>query len=457
MAKKFDVIIIGSGPGGYVAASRLSKDKKVAIIEASHLGGTCLNRGCIPTKALLHSSEIVHSISHAKDHGIATGKVTIDMNKMISRKNEVVKKLRTGIAGMMKAGKVEVFNGTGKFMGTNNVTITAADGATETIEADNIIIATGTEPFIPGFLPQDRKKVITSDELLDLTDVPKSIVVVGGGVIGCEFATMLSELGSKVTVVEMADRILPMADKDISRGLTKEFKSRGIDVFAGVAVDAMNETKKGVSTKLNNGETLETSLALVCIGRRPLTENLGLATAGVKCEKGFVEINENCRTNIGNIYAIGDVTGKVQLAHVAYRQAAVAANTILGNPETENYNIVPAAIYTHPEIAWVGLNEEEAKAKGIKIKKASTHMMTNGLALAYEATNGFVKILANEDDEIIGAHIMAPHASDAIQEVAVLMKSECTIYELEATIHGHPTFVESIADAASKLLGKGGH
>lgn len=458
MPEKYDAVVIGAGPGGYIAASRLGGNKKrTAVVEYQHMGGTCLNWGCIPTKTLLHSSQMVANLNHAEHHGIKVDSWKVDLATMIARKDEVVKKLRGGVEGLMKRKKVDTYYGKGKILGKNKVEVALTDGGTEILETDNIIIATGSEPTVPGVFPQDRTKVMTSDEILDLTKLPKSLTIVGGGVIGCEFATIFSELGTKVTIVEMADRILPMTDQDVSKTLTKVLKNNGAEIHTDNGVAKMSLTKKGVKTKLQSGDEFETDLALICTGRRPYTDNLGLDKVGVQVRNGFIAIDDQCRTNVSNIYAIGDVTGKLQLAHVAYRQAAVAVNTIVGKPDAEDYSVVPSAVYTHPEIAWVGMTEEEAVLQGIKVKKSSFPMSASGLALAYGQTDGLVKILANEHDEIIGAHLMCPHASDAIQEIAVLMKSECTLFELEATIHGHPTFAESIADATGALLGDGAH
>ena len=441
---EYDSIVIGAGPGGYVAALRLAQGgQKTAVVEYGPVGGTCLNRGCIPTKALLHSSQTVADLSRAAEHGITAENVKIDLSRMVERKNGVVKKLRGGIVGLLKAGKVDVHQGKAKLLDATHVSVTAADGATTTLAGRNIVIATGSEPIVPGFFPQDRTRVMTSDEILDLGELPESLLIVGGGYIGCEFATLFAELGVKVTVVEMLDRLLPMADPDISH--------------IPAAVAKIDITASGVTTSIEDGGAIETTLALVCTGRRPLSADLGLEEVGVACENGFITIDDYCCTSVPNIYAIGDVTGKVQLAHVASRQANVAAKNILGGEEHEDYSIVPSAVYTHPEIAWVGLTVEEAKAKHGEVRTATFPMMASGLAQAYDAANGFAKIIVDENDEIVGAHLACPHASDLIQEIAVLMKAECTLHELADTIHGHPTFAESLAETADMLLGKGLH
>lgn len=455
MAEKYDSIVIGAGPGGYVAALRLAaKGQRAAVVESKLLGGTCLNWGCIPTKALLHSSEIVAEVNHGGAHGITATDLKIDFSAMMKRKNSVVAKLRGGVAGLLKARKVDVHNGKAVFTSANGLDVTDEKGAVTALQAENIVIASGSEPVVPGFFPQDRSVVMTSDEILDLDKLPKALLIVGGGVIGCEFATVFSELGVKVTVVELLERLLPMADEDISKGITKTLKAGGVEVFTGVGVASMEVKKPGVVAKLQSGEEIQAELALVSTGRRPLSADLGLDAAGVKTDdNGFIGIDEFCCTNVGNIYAIGDVTGKFQLAHVASRQAAVAANNIAGGEDTEDYAVVPSAVYTHPEIAWVGLTLAEAKEKGLKAREATFSMMASGMAMAYAATDGFVKIVADEDDIILGAHIMCPHAADIVQSVANMMKSECTLHEVQATIHGHPTFTEGVAEVTDILLG----
>lgn len=451
----YDAIVIGAGPGGYVAALRLAgHNLKVAIIEREKLGGTCLNCGCIPTKALLHTSEIAANIAHSSKQGIIVDNWKIDLATIIKRKNQIVSKLNAGVAGLLKAQKVDIIKGSAKITGTNTVHVDLNDGSSTTLQAENIVIATGSDAVVPGFFPQDRSVVMTSTEILDLEKLPKSIMIVGGGVIGAEFATFFNEVGVKVTIVEMLDRILPMADKDISTALTKNFKTAGIDVYAGTAVEKMTIQNNSVSTDMAGGKNIKTDIALICTGRRPLSDNIGLETVSIKTDdKGFIDIDEYCCTNIPNIYAIGDVTGKMQLAHVASRQAAVAANNIAGKEDSEDYAVVPAAVYTHPEIAWVGITLDQAKQQGINAREKTFPLAASGLAMAYNATNGFTKIVADDDDIILGAHLVCPHASDIIQQIAILIKAECTLHELKATIHGHPTFAEALAETTDALLG----
>jgi len=455
MAQRYNTVVIGAGPGGYVAALHLANAKqKVALIENKHLGGTCLNVGCIPTKALLHDSELVAGIRNGAARGVNVAKMTIDFAKMMQRKNQVIQRLQGGVRSLVKSRKIDLFEGTGKLTGTNQVEVTTADGQTQTLETDNIIIATGSAPRVPGVFPADRTKVMTSDEILSINELPKKLLIVGGGYIGCEFATLFAELGVEVVVVEMLDRLLPMQDQDLSKALAKVFKNAGITVHTSTGVEKLEVTRKGVQATLSGDVTVPADLALVCTGRGPVSGDMGLEAAGVESDNGFVLIDEQCRTNVANIYAIGDVTGKVQLAHVASRQAAVAANTIVGRQDSEDYAIVPSAVYTHPEIGMVGLSEDQAREQGLKFKTAAFSMQASGMATAYGETEGFAKLIVGEEfGEILGAHLMCPHAADAIHEIAVLMKSECTVHELVATIHGHPTFSEALAEVAEKITG----
>ncbi|MBN1846395.1 MAG: dihydrolipoyl dehydrogenase [Sedimentisphaerales bacterium] len=456
MTQKYQTVIIGAGPGGYVAALRLGQAKqKVALIENRQLGGTCLNRGCIPTKALLHSSEIAHHIRHAGEHGLRAGDLQVDLPAMMRRKDQVVEKLRGGVGMLLKGRQVDVYPGTGALAGPHQVDVRWENGDRQVLEAEHIVIATGSEPIVPAAFPADRGRVMTSDEILNLQALPKSLLIVGGGYIGCEFATVFSELGCQVTIVEMLDRLLVQCDGDISQMLARQFKKAHLAVHCSTAVDKLEVTESGVRATLAGSNVVEADLALVCTGRRPRSGNLGLQAAGVKTDnKGLIPIDAQCRTNVKNIFAIGDVTGKVQLAHVASRQAAVAAHTILGQPDSEDYAVIPSAIYTHPEIAQVGLTEQQARERSLEVRSAKFPLSASGMALAYGQTAGFVKIVANAEDEIVGAHLMCPHASDLVQEIAVLMKSECTLHELEATIHGHPTFAEALAETAEALLGR---
>ena len=455
MAQRYNTVVIGAGPGGYVAALHLGNEKqKVALIENKYIGGTCLNVGCIPTKALLHDSELVAGIRQGAARGVNVGELSIDFGKMMQRKGQVVQRLQGGVRSLVKSRKIDLLEGTGKLIGAHQVEVITGDGQKQTLETENIIIATGSEPRVPGVFPKDRSKVMTSDEILGLDQLPKKLLIVGGGYIGCEFATLFGELGVEVVVVEMLDRLLPMQDQDLSQALAKVFQQAGITVYTGTGVEKLEVTNRGVQAMLSGQAAVEADLALVCTGRGPLSSGLGLESVGVKTDKGFVVIDECCRTNVPNIYAIGDVTGKVQLAHVASRQGAVAANTILGRSDSEDYRVVPSAVYTHPEIGMVGLSEEQARQQGLKFKTATFAMQASGMATAYGETEGMAKLIVGEEyGEILGAHLMCPHAADAIHEIAVLMKSECTVHELAATIHGHPTFSEALAEVSEKILG----
>ena len=456
MSEKFDTVVIGAGPGGYVAALRLAaKGQSVGLIEAADLGGTCLNCGCIPTKTLLHSSQIAAYVAAAADHniGISVDGFSIDLAAMIKRKDGVVRKLRTGVTGLLKARKVRTFTGTGSLASNNQVDVELDGGEKTSLHADNIIIATGSVPAVAKIFPADRKHILTSKDILDLTELPASLLVVGGGYIGCEFATFFGELGVEVTVVEMLERILPMGDPDVSAALSKIFTANGIGLLTGTAVEQMQISKGQVQTTVSGGKTITTDIALICTGRLPNTSKLQAEKIGLAMDNGFIAIDDRCRTNVPGVYAIGDVTGKLQLAHVASRQANVAANNILGRPDSEDYCVVPAAVYTHPESASVGLTVEQAKQRNLNVKTASFPLMASGIAMAYESTAGFAKIIADSDGVILGAQLLCPHASDLIHEIAVLIKSESTLDELAATIHAHPTFAEAIAEATDVMLG----
>ncbi|MBN2209848.1 MAG: dihydrolipoyl dehydrogenase [Sedimentisphaerales bacterium] len=455
MALTYDLVVIGSGPGGYVAALRMAAEgKRVAVVENRDLGGVCLNRGCIPTKTMLHSSEIAAHIQHAEVHGLKVEGWSFDMPTLMKRKQKVVKKLSGGVGMLLKGRKVDVYQGTGSLADKNTVKVALNKGGEETLSTDAIIVATGSEPFVHSIFPADRTRVMTSDEILDIETLPDSLLIVGGGYIGCEFATIFSELGTRVTVVEMLDGLIPICDLEISKILAKVMAKNGIQLHLATKVKQMAIQGDVVVTTLESGESITTALALISTGRMPLSRNLGLEQVGVKVEKGYIVIDQHCRTNIPNIFAIGDVTGKVQLAHVASRQAEVAVNTLLGKKDREDYAIVPSAIYTHPEIGCVGLTEEQAKTKGLAVRTAKFDMMASGMATAYDENTGFVKLIADADDVILGAHLMCPHAADIVQEIVVMMKSECTLHEVAATIHGHPTFCEAVKETAEILLGR---
>ena len=448
----YDCAVIGGGPGGYEAAVLAGKlGLKTVLVEKRDLGGTCLNRGCIPTKALLHSAEVYNEAKNAASLGVNIEGVSFDYAKMAANKENVTKKLRNGIGGLLKACKVTVIKGEAKLTGKHSFVV---DGKETTVK--NIILATGSEPAripIPGI---DKPGVVNSDGVLASDKCPESVVIIGGGVIGIEFATLFNTLGKKVTVVEMLPKIMGPTDDEVSKLMMTVLKKRGVEFHLNAKVVSIEDGMKVVYEE--DGKTCEApgEQVVVAIGRRPVTKDLGFEAAGVKMtERGFVEIDDHCRTNVENIYAIGDITGKIQLAHVASAQGHCAVANCAGEDKTLNYNIVPSCIYTTPEIAQVGMTEKECKDKGLNIKVGNFNIAGNGRSMIMGENQGFAKIVTDaRTGEIYGAAIMAPRATDMISEVSAVMKSEGTIEELADTIHPHPTVSEIIMEAAHDVEGR---
>ena len=457
--EKFDVCVIGAGPGGYVAAIKAGqKGLKTALIEKSNFGGTCLNIGCIPTKTLIASAEVLHSARHAADFGVEiTGEIKPNWTKMLKRKDDVLEKLRGGIAGLLKAAGVTVFKGSASFMNRQSVMVAGGDDAGTTIQAKNFIIAVGSTSLVPGFIPQSPR-VITSTELLSIPKVPKSLLVLGGGVIGCEFACLFAEMGTEVTIVEMLPSILPPIDREVGKTLAKIMESKGIKIMTGAPLGDIKATAKGV-TGMVGGTKVSAEYLLVSIGRKSVAGELNLGAAGVQTdERGWIPVNEYAQSNVPNIYAIGDVTGKGMLAHWASAQAAAAVDTIAGERTALLADQVPGAIFTTPEIGSLGANEEQLKEKGIAYKVGKFPFAALGKAMAINETEGFVKILADaETDAVLGVHIIGPHATDLIAEAGPVMKLECTARELGKAIHAHPTIGEAIMEAAHAVHGESAH
>jgi dihydrolipoamide dehydrogenase len=449
MKKQFDVAVIGGGPGGYVAAIRLAQlGKKTALIERDLIGGTCLNRGCIPTKALLHSAEVYKTVKGAAAYGVETGDASFDYAKIAARKTSVVDKLRKGIAFLEKKNGVEVFAGTASFKDAHTLLV-----GEDEIEAEDIIIATGSAPAkvpIPGI---DGPNVVDSDAVLSWTVCPKSVAIIGGGVIGIEFATLFAALDVKVTVIEMLSEILPPIDAEIAAMMRKELTKRGVDIFTGAKVE---KVAPGVTVHFTQGEakSVTAEYCIVAIGRRPVTDGLNLEAAGVAANRGYVVVDEHLKTNVPGIWAIGDVTGKIQLAHLASTQGLVAAENIAGHSKKMRYDIVPSCVYTEPEIAGIGLTEAQVNEKGLSYKVGRFATAANGRSMIMGESAGSVKIITDEKTgELLGCYIMAPRATDMIGEIATAMQAEGTIAELCDTIHAHPTVSEMIMEAAHDALG----
>ena len=457
--EKFDVCVIGAGPGGYVAAIKAGqKGLKTALVEKADFGGTCLNIGCIPTKTLIASAEVLHSARHAADFGVEiSGDIKPNWSKMLQRKEDVLAKLRGGIAGLLKAAGVTVLKGTASFMNRQSVMVSDGEDNGAVVQAKNFIIAVGSASLVPGFIPQSPR-IITSTELLSIPKIPKSLLVLGGGVIGCEFACLFAEMGTEVTVVEMLPSILPPIDRELGKTLARIMESKGIKIMTGAPLGDIKATAKAVTGMVGDTK-VSAEYLLVSIGRKSVAGSLNLGAAGVQTnERGWIPVNDYAQTNVPNIYAIGDATGKGMLAHWASAQAVAAVETIAGNRTALAADQIPGAIFTTPEIGSLGASEEQLKEKGIDYKVGKFPFAALGKAMAINETEGFVKILADaKTDAVLGVHIIGPHATDLIAEAAPVMKLECTARELGKAIHAHPTIGEAIMEAAHAVHGESAH
>ncbi|MDI3535280.1 MAG: dihydrolipoamide dehydrogenase [Thermosediminibacterales bacterium] len=461
--KDADICVIGAGPGGYVAAIRAAQSgAKVVIIEKDKLGGTCLNRGCIPTKALVRSAEILDNVEKAEEFGISVEKFELDYSKVVKRKDNVVSTLVGGIEHLLRKNGVEIIEGTAQIKNMNTVFVESLRVDTE-INAKNIIIATGS---IPAKLPIegiDSKNVMNSDSILDTKNLPKSIVIIGGGVIGMEFAFILRKFGVEVSVVELMENVLPNIDEEASVLIRKAAEAKGIKIFTGVKVEKIQDVENGGSIVVTNHKGTIKNIygekVFVSVGRQFNTENLGLEEVGIEMNRKAIKVNEYLQTTVPNIYAVGDVIGGIMLAHVASEEGITAVeNIIYGNKQKVDYNVIPSAIFTDPEIAVIGLSEKQAEEKGYDIKIGRFPYAANGKALTLGKNEGFVKIIADEKKNIIlGACIVGVHATDLIHEIAVAMKNKLTIEQLAMTVHAHPTTAETVMEASLDVLGKAIH
>lgn len=444
------VAVIGGGPGGYVAAIKAAMlGAEVTVIEKRKVGGTCLNVGCIPTKALLASSSLISSIKEAKDFGIhINGELEANFDDIMNRKNKVVSQLISGIEFLFEKRGIKLVNGFGKLVDTNKIEVNKEDGSKELVEADKIILANGSQPVILPMFPYDGDKIITSDEALNLKDIPKSLLIVGGGVIGCEFGQFFRALGTEVTIVEMFDQLLPLEDKDVAKQLQRQFKKDKIKVMTGVKIEKCEIVDNEVVATLSNGKEVKSEKALLSIGRKPYLDNSGIKDIGIQLERGKVIVNENLETNVKGIYAIGDIINTPFLAHVASKEGLVAAqNAVCGNSKTVNYAAVPRCVYTEPEVAGVGKTEKELQENGIEYNTGQFDFRALGKAQAIGHFQGFIKILADKNDKIIGASIVGPHATDLLTELSLAVHLGLTVEEVGDVIHAHPTLSEGIMEA----------
>ncbi len=450
-----DIIVIGGGPGGYVAAIRGAQlGAKVVLIERDKIGGTCLNYGCIPTKTLFKNAEVMNTLKHASDFGIEVESFSYNVEKIQERKNNVISQLVDGIEQLLSANQVTVINGTAEFVDAKTIKVVKADGDVLQLNGGKIIIATGSKAFIPPIEGIDLPGVYTSTELLEFDAVPEKLVIIGGGVIGMEFACIFQELGSEVTVVEYANNLLPYVDTDISKRFAASVKKRGMTVHTATKVVKIEETEEGLSVVAEGkkGEVvLSTTAVLISTGRVPVLEGLNLEAAGVKLNRNAIAVDQHLKTNVEGIYAIGDVTGNIMLAHTASHHGIAAAEDIMGLEHKGNHDVVPSCIFVFPEISSVGMTEDTAKEKGITYKSSKFLFGANGKALAIGEPEGFVKVISDLDNKILGVHIMGPHASDLIHEGTLAISKGLTADDIGNTIHAHPTLSEAFAEAIMGL------
>ena len=456
----YDVAVIGAGPGGYVGAIRASQlGAKVAIVEKQYLGGTCLNVGCIPSKAMLHIAEVMHEIESFEDMGINLPQPpTFDMSKAVVYKDKVVKRMTSGVGTLMKGNNVDVFDGLGTVDASRNVTVTKNEGSQEQFSADKIILATGSVPLLPPFPGIDGNNVINSDTCWNLPKTPESIICVGGGVIGVELACMFNALGSKVTIVEMLPDILAPVDDEIRRLLVRILGRRGIEIVTGTKVESIADDgnlKKVIASSEKGEQSFNGEYVLIAVSRIANTSGLEhLMEQGLDNDRGRIRVNEKMETNLPGIYAIGDLIHGAGLAHVASMEGEVAADNALGHEAKMDYNVVPNPIYTFPEVAFIGLTEAQAKEKYPEARVERFPWSAIGKAVAIGETEGFTKVIIGKYDEILGAHIIGPDATNLISEYSVAMRSELTADEIIETIHPHPTLSEGLREAMLTAEGR---
>lgn len=457
MSEKYDLIVIGAGPGGYPAAVRAAQmGKKAAMVEYRELGGTCLNRGCIPTKTLMHTAELFHEFRKSELTGLQINEIGFNLKKMQTRKEEVTESLRDGIAGLLKKQKVAVCEGRGKVAAPGKVEVQKADGTTECLEADKILIATGSRPAMPPIPGADLPDVVNSDQILDKCDnLYKRFVIIGGGVIGMEFATIYQALGCEVTVIEAMDRILPGMDREISQNLKMIMKKRGVDIHSGAKVEKITKGSDGLSVAYTEKDKLKEVSAdgvLISVGRRPNTEELFAEDLKPDMNRGMLVVDERFATNIPGVYAIGDVIGGIQLAHMATAEGYAAVAHMFGEKPPRDLRTVPSCVYTNPEIASVGMTADEAKAAGIETKSGKYIMSANGKSVLSLQERGFIKIITEADTgKVIGAQMMCARATDMIGELALAIVKGLTAEDLASVIMPHPTFSEGISEAAEMV------
>jgi len=457
----FNVVVIGTGPGGYVAAIRAAQlGLKTAVVEKEELGGTCLNWGCIPTKSWIVTAHLYEQIKRAKEYGIEVGEPRINWEWLLARKNKVVKQLTGGVGVLLKGRQVEIIKGRARLASANRIVVEGPDGASREVSAEHVIVATGAQATLPPGFSLDGERVITSQEALDLEKQPRRVAVLGGGVVGTEFACFFAAIGSQVTLIEMLPRLVPAEDDEIAEALKREMKKQKIDIHLGTKVEALKNGPDGaVSLELSGGGRVEADTVLVATGRRPYSSDMGLEQLGVAvADRGKIVVNDHLQTSVRNVYAIGDVTDIKQLAHFASAQGKAAAEIIAGRAAQTNWRSVPAATFTSPEIASVGLTEREAQAEGRKVRVGRFPFRAHGRNIADGETRGFVKLVGDAaTDQVLGAHIIGEKASELIHECALAIAADLNMKDLAHAVHAHPTLTEALGEAAEDAEGNAIH
>ena len=453
----YDVGIIGGGPGGYVAAIRAAQlGGTVCLIEKGEWGGTCLNRGCIPTKTLFSIAHLAEQIQNTP--ALNTQGTTVDYPKALTHKTEVIQKLKGGISQLLKANKIRTLNGNASLTDRNTIAVSKSDGTTEQVNVKNVIIATGSEPAEPAIFEIDETDVLTTTGILNLTELPESLIIVGGGVSGCEFASIFNAFGCKVTVLELLPTILATEDIQVVRHIRLFMKRKGISLHTGAKLTSVKKSDEGVTAVLESGENLTAQKMLVSIGRRYNTEGIGLDKVGVRTENGKIVVNEQMQTNIPGIYAVGDVASRYLLAHVASAEGKVAAQNCLGEATEMDYQVIPWCVFTLPEIGHAGMTETEATDEGYKVKVGKFPYAASGMALGMGEADGFVKTVTDADSgDILGVHIVGVHASTLIHEAAVAIRLGASAMDIAHTVHAHPTLSEMVMESAEAAYDRAVH
>ncbi len=462
---EFDIVVIGGGPGGYAASLYAgSAGLSVAVVEKDKVGGTCLHRGCIPAKEFLETAAVYRTVAGAKEFGVQASQPTVEFAVSQDRKQKVVDQLHKGLSGLMKGRKNQIFEGTGRLLGNHVVEVRAADGSAKQITGRHIVLAAGSVPrTIPGF-EVDGKYVMTSDEVLSLTELPRSAAVIGGGAIGCEFASMMADLGVQVTLLEALPKLLPGCDKDVTDAVVRAFKKRGIAVRTGVSVEGHEPGDSGTTVKLGGGEELVVDTVIVSVGRRPLSDDLVAPEAGVNLdERGFVVVDEWMRTSAEGVYAIGDLVATPQLAHVGFAEAMLVVKQILGEKALPvNYGAVPWGIYCHPEVAFCGMTEDDAKAAGLQVVVKKDPYGGNSRARILGETDGVVKVICEKEPDgragrLLGVHMVGPWVTEQLGQAYLSVNWEATPEEIAPFVQAHPTLSEAFGETVIALTGRGLH